>query len=102
MQLDGLGIIVTGAANGIGAATLAAYVREGARVAALDVEDDAGRARIATLGDRARFFHCDVSRKDEVDRTVDDAVAWLGRLDVLASVAAIERGGPAESLSADD
>jgi len=31
-----------------------------------------------------------------------DAVAWLGRLDVLAHVAAIEGSGPAESLSEDD
>jgi NAD(P)-dependent dehydrogenase (short-subunit alcohol dehydrogenase family) len=102
MQLDGLGIIVTGAANGIGAATLAAYVREGARVAALDVEDERGRARVAALGDHARYFHCDVSRKDEVERSFADAVAWLGRLDVLTHVAGIERGGPAESISAED
>jgi 2-hydroxycyclohexanecarboxyl-CoA dehydrogenase len=102
MQLDGLGIIVTGTANGIGAATLAAYVREGARVAALDVEDESGHAHVAALGERARYFHCDVSRKDEVDRVTDEAVAWLGRLDVLVHVAGIERGGPAESISADD
>jgi NAD(P)-dependent dehydrogenase (short-subunit alcohol dehydrogenase family) len=102
MQLDGLGIIVTGAANGIGAATLAAYVREGARVAALDVEDEPGRERTAPLGDRARYFHCDVSRKSEVDAAFEAAVGWLGRLDVLAHVAAIERGGPAESISEED
>lgn len=102
MQLDGLGIIVTGAANGIGAATLAAYVREGARVAALDVEDERGAAVVAPHGDRARYFHCDVSSQPEVERAVAGAVAWLGRLDVLASVAAIERGGPAETISADD
>ncbi|MEW6271030.1 MAG: SDR family NAD(P)-dependent oxidoreductase [Thermodesulfobacteriota bacterium] len=102
MQLDGLGIIVTGAANGIGAATLATYVREGARVAALDVEDERGRERTAPLGERARYFHCDVSRKQEVDAAFADAVGWLGRLDVLAHVAAIERGGPAESISQED
>lgn len=102
MQLEGLGIIVTGAANGIGAATLAAYVREGARVAALDVEDEAGRARVAAAGASARYFHCDVSRKAEVVQAFGEAVAWLGRLDVLVHVAAIERGGPAESLSEED
>ena len=102
MQLDGLGIIVTGAANGIGAATLAAYVREGARVAALDVEDEAGRERVAPLGDAARYLHCDVSVKAEVDHAFDAAVAWLGRLDVLVNVAAIERGGPAESIPAEE
>jgi NAD(P)-dependent dehydrogenase (short-subunit alcohol dehydrogenase family) len=102
MQLDGLGIIVTGAANGIGAATLAAYVREGARVAALDVEDERGRALVAALGERARYVHCDVAQKDEVDRAFADAVGWLGRLDVLTHVAGIERGGAAESISPED
>jgi NAD(P)-dependent dehydrogenase (short-subunit alcohol dehydrogenase family) len=102
MQLDGLRIIVTGAANGIGAATLAAYVREGARVAALDVEDERGRERVAALGERARYFHCDVSRKRDVDDAFAAATSWLGGLDVLAHVAAVERGGPAESLSEED
>lgn len=102
MQLDGQRIIVTGAANGIGAATLAAYVGEGARVAALDVEDEQGRERVAALGERAHFFHCDVSVKDDVESAFASAAAWLGGLDVLAHVAGIERGGAAESISAED
>lgn len=43
MLLKGKRIIVTGGASGIGAATVRAYAREGARVASLDINDEAGR-----------------------------------------------------------
>jgi NAD(P)-dependent dehydrogenase (short-subunit alcohol dehydrogenase family) len=102
MQLEGLRIIVTGAAHGIGAAIVPAYVREGARVVAVDVDDDAGAAVVREAGATARYLHCDVSRRPEVDRAVDEAVAWLGGLDVLVNAAGVERGGPAETLSEAD
>jgi NAD(P)-dependent dehydrogenase (short-subunit alcohol dehydrogenase family) len=41
-QLENKRIIVTGGASGIGASTVKAFVREGARVAALDIADQAG------------------------------------------------------------
>ena len=56
MQLAGLRIIVTGAAHGIGAGTARAYVREGARVAALDVDDEAGEALAHDAGAAARYL----------------------------------------------
>ena len=50
MQLAGKRIIVTGAANGIGAATACVYAAEGARVAALDIADERGRALAVQAG----------------------------------------------------
>lgn len=102
MQLKDLGIIVTGGANGIGAAVVRSFAREGARVAALDVDDPAGSTNAAGSGPGVKYFHCDVSRRDEVERIFGEAAGWLGKLDVLAHVAGIERGGPAESLSESD
>ena len=43
MQLDGVRVIVTGGARGIGEATVRAYAAEGARVASLDVLDELGQ-----------------------------------------------------------
>jgi len=82
MQLDGLRIIVTGAAHGIGSAIVRSYVREGARVAALDVDDEAGEAVAREAGAAARYLRCDVSDRAEVDRVFDAAVDWLGGLEV--------------------
>jgi NAD(P)-dependent dehydrogenase (short-subunit alcohol dehydrogenase family) len=91
-------IIVTGGASGIAAATVRAYAREGARVASLDVNDEAGRRVAAEAGERVIYHHCDVSRRDDVFAVVARAVATMGGLDVLANVAGIERGTPAEDI----
>jgi hypothetical protein len=47
MQWENRRIIVTGGARGIGAATVRAYLAEGARVVVLDVLEDEGRAVVA-------------------------------------------------------
>jgi NAD(P)-dependent dehydrogenase (short-subunit alcohol dehydrogenase family) len=102
MQLAGKRIVVTGGANGIAAATVRAYAREGARVVSMDVEDDLGRRVAAEAGGDARYRHCDVSRRDEVMAAFEAAVGDLGGLDVLAHVAAVEGPRPAEDLEEAD
>ena len=99
MRLKGRRIIVTGGAHGIGAATARAYAREGARVAILDVEDDAGRLVADAAGHGAIYHHCDVSQRAEVDAVFDRVAADLGGLDVLAHVAGAEGGAPAEGIT---
>ena len=104
-QLENRRIIVTGGASGIGASVVRAYVAEGAQVASLDILDDAGaeiaRAASAKGPGSARYWHCDVSRRSETDRAVDEAVAVLGGLDALANIAGVERTAPAESIDDD-
>jgi NAD(P)-dependent dehydrogenase (short-subunit alcohol dehydrogenase family) len=100
MQLAGKRIIVTGGASGIGAGAVRAYVREGACVAILDVDAAAGQQVAAESG--ATFYACDIARRSDVDRVVDQAAAAMGGLDVLANVAGVERGTPAESIPDDE
>ena len=102
MQLEGKRIIVTGGASGIAAAAVRAYAREGARVASLDVDDERGRAVAAEAGAAVRYFHCDVSRREEVREVFDVAAAQLGGLDVMANVAGVERRTPAEDIPDDE
>ena len=102
MLLAGRRIIVTGGASGIAAAAVRAYAREGARVASLDVNDAAGREVVAEAGPSTTYYHCDVSRRDEVTAVFDRAVAALGGLDVLANAAGVERGTPAEDIPDDE
>jgi NAD(P)-dependent dehydrogenase (short-subunit alcohol dehydrogenase family) len=91
-------IIVTGGASGIAAATVRALAAEGARVASLDVNDEAGRRVAAEAGERVTYHHCDVSRRREVDDVFARAVADMGGLDVVVNVAGVERGTPAEDI----
>ena len=106
MELHGKNIIVTGGARGIGAATARAYVGAGARVAVLDNLDEAGEALVHALNRQgpgtARYCHCDIARREDVDQTVDALVAEFGGLDVLANIAGVERHTPAEALTDDE
>lgn len=90
---------MTGGASGIGAATVRAYAREGARVASLDVNDDNGRRVAGEAGGNVTYQHCDVSCRQEVDDVFARTIADLGGLDVLAHVAGVERGAPAEEIA---
>ena len=91
-------IVVTGGASGIAAATVRAYAREGATVWSLDVTDEKGRRVAAEAGPRVTYRHCDIARRDETVAVIDEAAAAMGGLDVLANVAAVERGTPAEAI----
>ena len=81
--LDGRVGIVTGAASGIGAATVQLAAREGARVVLADVQADAGEAlaqQIRGAGGQALFVRTDVTRAAEVEALVARAVAEFGAL----------------------
>jgi NAD(P)-dependent dehydrogenase (short-subunit alcohol dehydrogenase family) len=68
--------VITGAASGIGKATAAEFVRNGARVIIADVQDDLGHAIAAELGpDAACYTCCDVTDEAQVTAAVDLAVA---------------------------
>jgi len=108
MQIEGKKIIVTGGASGIAAATVRAYVKAGALVASLDITEDTGRqiveqANSETGGNgRATFYRCDITNPDDVFSTFEKACAEMGGLDVLAHIAGIDRGKPAEDWTIDD
>ncbi len=92
-------VIVSGGAQGIGAAVVHAFVREGARVASLDIDDERGRKVVAEAGDATTYHHCDVRRRAEVEAVFARAAEELGGLDVLVNPAGIEAAMPAEELT---
>lgn len=106
MQLKDKRIIVTGCASGIGAGTVRAYVREGAQVCALDINDAAGKQAVEQANSQgegeAHFFHCDITKKDAVFETFAEAQKTMGGLDVLANIAGIESAKPAEDIDPTD
>jgi meso-butanediol dehydrogenase / (S,S)-butanediol dehydrogenase / diacetyl reductase len=92
-RLDGKVAIVTGAAGGIGRAIAQAFVREGARVMAADL-DEAGLAQLASApGHSIRIQRCDVSREGDVKKVVEETVATFGSLHVMCNNAGISPPG---------
>jgi NAD(P)-dependent dehydrogenase (short-subunit alcohol dehydrogenase family) len=81
-KLEGRAAFVTGGASGIGRATARRFASEGARVAVLDLDKDAG-GEIAHEID-GLFIPVDVSDPVQLESAVDSAVGGLGRLDVAS------------------
>lgn len=87
-RFDGYGVLITGAGQGIGAATARRLAAEGARVLVTDLDPDrAARvaAQIVAAGGVAEALGCDVTDRAAVEAAVAHAVAVFGALDVLVN-----------------
>jgi D-threitol dehydrogenase (NAD+) len=93
--------LVTGGASGIGAAIASAFVAKGARVAIVDLKQDAARTTADSLGHGSRGFACDVSDPVSVTATADAVADTFGGIDILVNSAGIVMLAPAEELSLD-
>jgi glucose 1-dehydrogenase len=99
--LEGRSFIVTGGAQGIGQACVRRLAREGARVAAWDVADTAGRQLADELSGSGNlsdypviYQHCNVAVKAEVDAALAATLNAFGRIDGLVNNAGIFKAAP--------
>ncbi len=90
-RLDGKRAIVTGAASGIGRASVRLFAREGARVLAVDRAADGLRETIAGIAG-AEMAVADVGVEDDVRRYVALAVERFGGVDVVYANAGVSGG----------
>jgi 2-hydroxycyclohexanecarboxyl-CoA dehydrogenase len=97
MKLKGKTALVTGGGRGIGRAIALGLAREGAEVAVLDILGDhaeAVRREIEALGVKGLALSCDLTRRAEVNRAVDEALAQLGQLDIVVNNAGWDKLEP--------
>ena len=88
-RVDGKVVLISGGAQGMGAAHAKMLVDEGAKVVIGDILDEKGEALAGELGDSARYIHLDVTEADQWDAAVTTAVATYGLLNVLVNNAGI-------------
>lgn len=98
MSLKGKRFVVTGAASGMGAATVAAYAAEGAQVVGLH----RNRSPSGAVPVGVSFIRCDVSDKADIFDAMDDAAWRMGGLDGLIHAAAIAPTTAAEDISVEE
>jgi len=97
--------LVTGAAQGIGAAIAATLFLGGAKVAVADVRVDAATATSAAIdsaGTRAVPVEVDVRSRESVARAFETAEASLGPIDILVNNAAITAQGSVWEIEPED
>ncbi|MFO7771604.1 SDR family oxidoreductase [Roseovarius gahaiensis] len=85
MRLEGKRTLVTGAASGFGKGIAETYIREGAKVAVVDLNGEGAKAVAEELGENAIAVTCDVSEGDQVQTAVDATVEAFGGLDIVVN-----------------
>ncbi|UJA20380.1 SDR family NAD(P)-dependent oxidoreductase [Thermoleophilia bacterium SCSIO 60948] len=89
-SLDGRVALITGGSGGLGAASARALRERGARIALVDIDDEAGERIAAELG--GEYFHADVSDPEANEAMFDWAEERLGGADLVMLNAGVASG----------
>jgi NAD(P)-dependent dehydrogenase (short-subunit alcohol dehydrogenase family) len=82
-----------------------ALAEAGADIAVIDLDRGVGEglvAHIQKMGRRSAFFHCDVTRPDQVEAAIDGVGDYFGRLDIAVNNAGVWRRGADEMQTPED
>lgn len=91
MRLLGKVALITGGARGIGRATAELFLKQGAKVAIVDVDEDEVVQTASELGEHAIGLSMNVASQDSVQAGVDAVIDRLGKIDILVNNAGIIR-----------
>ncbi|GER89099.1 3-oxoacyl-ACP reductase [Dictyobacter vulcani] len=104
-KLDGRVAFVTGAGQGIGAATALRLAEEGARIVLADINTDGCAQVISEIeqtGSQAFAISCNVTDKTQVEAAIQQTVERFGQLDILVNNAGVTRDNLLFKMSDDD
>jgi len=105
MKLKDRVAIITGGARGIGKAIGSAFVREGAKVCLVDVDQgilETTKNEIPKTTGEIIAFTCDITKSADVKGAVNQVQKILGRIDILVNNAGIIRRGTIETVTEED
>jgi 3-oxoacyl-[acyl-carrier protein] reductase len=105
MKLKDRVAIVTGAASGIGKAIALTFVREGAQVALVDIDQEKlGTVKNEIIKKKGEVIalSCDITKSTDVGKMVNQTYQTFGRIDILVNNAGIIRRGTIETVTEED
>ena len=104
MKLKNRVVIVTGGARGIGRAIAQGFIREGAKVALVDVDKEKLEVLSETEKEKDKVIAvpCDITKSVEVKAMVDQVRNAFGRIDILVNNAGIIRRGTIDTVTEED
>jgi NAD(P)-dependent dehydrogenase (short-subunit alcohol dehydrogenase family) len=86
MDINGIGVVVTGGGSGLGEATARAFAAKGAKALILDLK---GEEVAQSLGNGSIFAQADVANEEQVAAALDRAVEAFGGIHVVVNCAGI-------------
>jgi 3-oxoacyl-[acyl-carrier protein] reductase len=103
-DFQGKAVLVTGASRGIGKATAIAFANAGAQVALHYHHNQAAAETVkaALRGTGHCIVQANIGNADEVERMVSEAIAHLGKIDVLVNNAGIYQEHPLDQVQYSD
>jgi len=101
-SLNGKVAVITGAASGIGRGCAEFLHEMGASVAVVDVYRDKGEEVATKLGERAKYFFCDVTVEQSCAELAEAVAKHFGGIDILVNCAGVIRRKSVEELEEKD
>lgn len=102
MRLKNKVALITGAGSGIGRETALLFAKEGAKVVAVDVNDQAGQDTVKAISKakgKAVYVHADVSKAEDCQHMVKTAVKTFGKLHILFNNAGISHADDDDAIN---
>ena len=93
MSFENTHAVISGGASGLGLAVVERIIAQGGKVAILDINEEQGKPIESKNTGNVLFYKTDISKENDVDKAVDDAVKQFGHINLAVGCAGVLGAG---------